>query len=247
MTPADNAPATPTTPPARVSVWEDFIDIFYAPAQVFRRRAGGSYMIPLLVVSLLVGVLTFTNRGVLQPIYDAEIDQRLAAMKGNPRATPEAIEQGRKMGETIAVVSSAIGTPIIILVFALVVWLFSRIFGAKVTGIGAMVIAAYSGVPFVVENLSWAVQGLLMDPSRLTSRSSISLGAGRLVSPDSVSPVAAAALGHLDVFSIWTAALLAIGIVTLGNAPRSKAVVIGLAIWLVGLLPALLGALSATA
>ena len=36
------------------SVWEDFIDIFYAPSAVFARRARGNVWIPLTVVTLLV-------------------------------------------------------------------------------------------------------------------------------------------------------------------------------------------------
>ena len=37
-----------TTPsPQSRFVWEDFIDIFYAPSQVFARREHGSFWIPL--------------------------------------------------------------------------------------------------------------------------------------------------------------------------------------------------------
>jgi hypothetical protein len=34
-------------PPARTAVWEDFIDIFYAPSAVFRRREQGSVLVPM--------------------------------------------------------------------------------------------------------------------------------------------------------------------------------------------------------
>src|SRR5688500_7351713 len=41
--------------PEKAGVWEDFIDIFYAPSSVFARRANASVWPPLLVVTLLVG------------------------------------------------------------------------------------------------------------------------------------------------------------------------------------------------
>lgn len=246
MTPQDASAATPGTPPApNASLWEDFVDIFYTPSDVFRRRATGSYMIPLVIVTLLVCALTFTNRSVLQPVYDAEIDKALAQMKSNPAITADALAKARSFTEIFIQVTAVIGAPIAILVIALVVWIFSRIFDAKVTGHASMVISAYSAVPFVIENLSWSVQGLLLDPSKLTSRMSLAIGPARFVNAEGMSPLAAAAIAHVDVFSIWTAALLGIGIVTIANAPRSKAVVIGVAIWVLGLAPAALSALRA--
>ena len=49
--------ATKPVDPQRVAIWEDFIDIFYAPSAVFRRREHGSVFIPLIVVTLLTGAI----------------------------------------------------------------------------------------------------------------------------------------------------------------------------------------------
>ena len=46
------------TPPKPAAWWEDFIDIFYAPSQVFARRANSGFFLPMVVVTLLVGVIT---------------------------------------------------------------------------------------------------------------------------------------------------------------------------------------------
>jgi hypothetical protein len=244
MTPPENTTSAPgSSPEPQAALWEDFVDIFYAPSSVFRRRAAGSYMIPLIVVTLLVAVLTFTNHSVMQPVIDAELDKSMASLKANPQMTPEALAKARSIGEISIQVVSMIGAPIAILFFALIAWLFSRIFDAKVNGHAAMVIASYSAIPFVIENVWWGVQGLLMDPSKITSRLSLSMGAGRFVSPGTTSPVAAAALNHVDVFSIWTSALLGIGIVAIAGAPRSKAWLVGGSIWVLGFLPGVLGAL----
>ena len=41
-------------------MWEDFIDILYAPSQVFARRARGSFWIPFFVVTFAIGGLGST-------------------------------------------------------------------------------------------------------------------------------------------------------------------------------------------
>lgn len=62
-------PVSQTPAPA---LWEDFIDIFYAPADVFRRRQAGNWFLPLLIITIALFVLSWASRGVLQPIMDAE-------------------------------------------------------------------------------------------------------------------------------------------------------------------------------
>ena len=56
MAPSAAPAATP-----RVGIWEDFIDIFYAPSSVFRRRENGNFFIPLAVITIVCGVLFYLN------------------------------------------------------------------------------------------------------------------------------------------------------------------------------------------
>ena len=60
------------------AIWEDFIDIFYAPSQVFARREHGNFWVPLIVVTLLAGVLFYLNSGLFRPMVDAEFDRAMA-------------------------------------------------------------------------------------------------------------------------------------------------------------------------
>ena len=69
--------AAPVAAP-RAAIWEDFIDIFYAPSSVFRRRENGNFFIPLAVITILCGVLFYLNSGALQPMFDAEFDRAMA-------------------------------------------------------------------------------------------------------------------------------------------------------------------------
>src|SRR5213080_4058623 len=97
MTDANSVAAASSA--GRAGMWEDFIDIFYAPSQVFARRgASGSVWIPLLVVTVALSALVYVNSGVLEPMLSAEFDRGMAAaMKSNPRLTPEMVDMSRRL------------------------------------------------------------------------------------------------------------------------------------------------------
>src|SRR5437773_8875406 len=100
MTESTATPAPPATKPT--SLWEDFIDIFFQPADVFRRRENASYWPPLIVVSVVLALFTLANANVLQPIFDAEMSRQIAAAtKQNAQMTPEIAQRMRSVGEMI--------------------------------------------------------------------------------------------------------------------------------------------------
>lgn len=227
----------------KASVWEDFLDIFYAPASVFARREHGSFWIPMLVVTVTLGVLFIVNMGVLEPIMDAEMRRGMAAMANDPRMTPEMIEQGRGVGMAIAKVGAFIGIPFAILLIAAALYFMGKVVGAKQTWHAALVVAAYAYVPRIIESVLVGVQGFFMDPSQLDGRYRVSLGIGRFLDPDTASPLLIALVGRLDVFTIWVTVLLAIGLAVTGRISRSNAAIAAALVWVLGALPGLLQAL----
>ena len=234
--------ATPA-PVKSASRWEDFIDILYAPASVFERRAGSGFGIPLLVVTLLVGLIALANSGVIQPIMDAEFSRNMAsAMKKNPNLTPEMMQKGRAIGETIAKIAGFIFMPIGIFLTGLVLWLVGKLVDAKETLAAALMVTAYAFVPRILEAVLVGVQGLLMDPASLDGQYRVKLGLARFFDPNTTPPAMLALLGRVDVFTIWVTVLLAIGLSVTGRIPRAKAAIAAVVVWIIGSLPILLQA-----
>src|SRR6476620_6095312 len=199
---SSSAPAGATTP-SPASWWEDFIDIFYAPAQVFARRENAGFAIPMLVVTLLVALIASANSGVMQPIMDAEFARATAAaMKKNPQITAEMMAKGRSFGEAIAKFGAFILLPVAMFLTGLVLWLVGKLFDAKQSLGAAIMVASYAFVPRIIEGVFNGVQGLLLDPATLNGRFRLSLGLGRFLDPDTASPIMLALLGRLDVFTI---------------------------------------------
>ena len=232
-------PASAATPaPEKAGVWEDFLDIFYAPSTVFARRENGNFWIPLLVVTLTIGVLVIVNGRVMDPIFEAEMQRSMAAaMAKDPRITPEIMAQTRGFASMAAKVGALIGLPIVLFCVGLTVWLVGKLFGATQTFRSAMVVASYAYVPKILEAVLNGVQGFFVDPAQLDGRYRLTLGIGRFLDPDTTSPLLVGLLGRVDVFTIWVTILLAIGLSVTGHIPRAKAAIAGLVIWLVGALP----------
>jgi len=233
----DASPAAST--PASASVWEDFIDIFYAPSAVFARRINSGFFVPMLVVVVVVVALFFVNSAVWGPVTDAEMTRALAK---RPNITPEQIEAARKMGPTFNKIAVVIGTPIAIFVTGLALWVVGKFFEAKQTLGQAVMVASYASMPRIVEGVVTSVQGLLLDPAQFTGRWRASIGLGRFLDPDTASPMLVGLLGRVDVFTIWITVLLVIGLSVTGKIPRAKAAIAGVIVWFLGAVPLLLQA-----
>ena len=234
-------PETPTLGPAaaeRAALWEDFIDIFYAPSAVFARRERGSAWVPLIVVTLLMGGLFFINSGVLQPIMDEEFDRQMAlAARTNPQMTPEMVERFRQIGTRIGQIGIFIFGPLTIVAIGSILWVVGKLVEARQSFAAALIIAAYSYVPRVLEAVINGAQGLFLDPTQLDGRFRLSLGPGRFLDPDTAPPLLLAILGRVDVFTIWITVLLAIGLSVTGKIPKPRAAIAAVIVWVAGALP----------
>ncbi|MES2178169.1 MAG: Yip1 family protein [Gemmatimonadota bacterium] len=235
------APPEPVKP---ASWWEDYIDIFYAPSSVFERRKDSGFGIPMLVVTLLISAIALANHGAMQPILDAEFSRQTEAMmKANPQMTAEMMEKGRAIGEKIALFGGVIFIPIALLLIGLFLWVCGKFVGAKQTLGAAVMVASFSYVPRILEAVLNGVQLLVLDPSSLTSLNSLKLGVSRFMDPDTSSKIVLALVGRIDVFTIWTTVLLAIGLSVTGKVSRSQAAIGAVILWFLGALVPLLGAL----
>ncbi len=232
---SSDAPVVSVTPPVKTSVWEDFIDIFYAPSQVFARRINGSAFIPIAVVTVLLVILYYASKGVMSPIFEGEYRRGAeAAMRKNPQITPEMMEKGKAMAQTFGGVILLFFTPIVILLTGVMTWLVGKLFDSQQTIRSAIVVAAYANIVRVVSFILATIQATLMDPASLTSQYSVSLSLARFANPETTSMPLLAALGRVDLFTIWLTVLLVIGLIVTGRVPRGKAIIAGVILFVLG-------------
>jgi hypothetical protein len=227
--------------PSRI---DDYLDVFVSPTALFTRRSDGKFGQALLVMVVLASILFFATKTAMAPIMDAEMAKGMAgAMKANPNMTPEQVESAKAIGAKFA----SIGFMVIILVapfiLGTVVWLAARVVGGALGFAQGITVATFAMYPRLVEAIVNAVQALLMDESKLTSRLSVSLGLGRLLDPATTNAYLLVLAGRIDVFTLWGTALVAIGIKVMAKVSTGQAVGAAVIVWIIGALPLLLQAM----
>ena len=243
---SDKPSPTPDAPvsPVPAGLWEDFVDLFYAPASVFARRAAGSFWVPMLVTSVLLALALLLTFDMLSPAFEAEISRAMtAAARSNPALTSDIIAQQMGLQLKIAKYGSVVFVPIIITIVALSLWLCGKIVGAKQSWNAALVVASYAYFPKALEPIANGVIAMMSNPASLNGRYRASIGLGRFFDPETASPLVVALLGRVDVFTIGVTVLIAVGVSVTGKVNRAEGAMVGVMVWLVGALPAVLPAL----
>lgn len=234
---------TPAAPQA--SLWEDFIDIFTSPRQVFARREGAGFALPLIILTVLFAILIVGTKPLAQPAIDAEMARGMArAMKAHPEITAAQMQQQQAIGDKLGLYFIIALFPIMAMLTGFVLWLVGKIFDAKETLGVAMMVATYAFFPKLLAAVAGALIAFLSGPERLNGMARLTLGPGALLNPETASPILMAMVTRLDVFTIWETILLAIGLQVTGKVSKTNSYIAVAIVWLLGALPGLLQALK---
>jgi len=230
------APAAPLP-----SAWEDCVDIFYAPGEVFARRRDGRFALALLVFTVLMTLLFFLSQRALAPIFDAQFADAMAkAGDGSSAWGRDRLEWLRVVSDRIGVLSFGIGLPLGTFALAMVVLAVARLAEIPLGPGGAVVAAVFSQYPRLIELAAGVAQGIILPPERLTSFYSISFSLARVLEPTGAPPLALAFAARVDVFTLWATLLLVISLRRLAGASAREAWFVAGILWLLGVLPVLL-------
>lgn len=226
----------PAAPTEKASVIEDFVDIVYAPSRVFERRRDGQFGLALLLLFILVVVLFVATRAAMEPVYDAMMEQQVAALqKQQPGMNEQQVAQMRSVMEKTFMIGPIVGVPIIVLVVGATLWLVGKLFDSKQTFGQAMMVSTYAQVPrFVLGSLVSAVQAFALGPENVRSPFAVSLGLARFA-PDA-SIMVQSLLNRVELFTIWATVLLGIGLAVTGRIPKRQAFVAAGIVWLLATL-----------
>lgn len=236
-------------PDKSASLWEDFIDVLYAPARVFERRRGRGFGAPLVVLAILFGIVTAATMSLTRPLMDRQMDLQLEQMRKRGM-TEEQVASGRGTMERIASITAVAGPPIGILIVvpiaALVLWGVGRAFGGTFDYSAAGVVTTYSLVPSVLTAVLGAVLLLFIDAQTLPLLQAMTVGPVLLLGRDA-SPVLVAVLTRFGIAEIWGFIITVVGLQVLAKLPRGTALGAAAANWALGTIVAVLFGLRAAA
>ncbi|MES3032666.1 MAG: YIP1 family protein [Gemmatimonadota bacterium] len=220
-------PPPPIASGSAWSTWEDVLDIFYAPREVFERRRDGRYMIPL-VISLVISVVIYLlAQQMNEALQDVEF-ARAMARQGN--MTPEQIAQSKVFAEkfrSVGLYFIPVGLAIVAWISGLVIMLLSSMMGGRVNFAQGTTIAVLAGMPELLGRTLVSLQGLFLDTSTAATRYSFSFNASRFMGADTnnwLLKVGALA----DPFVIWGLFLVGLGVYVIGKMEKEKAAVLAI-------------------
>jgi len=231
----------------QASLWEDFIDIIVDPVSVYRRRENSNWLIPLLIVTVAIAVIAIASRGVLQPVMEAEFERAADTMRKNPQVTDDMIERVHSVMLFTQTWGPVVFTPIAIVIIGFVTWFISKLVDARETLSAAMVIASYAYVPRIIQFVVNAVQGFILKPDQMNGIMKLSFSPARFLDPSTANPLLLQMLYRFDIFTIWVTVLLGVGIYAIGRVSKQQAAIAAVLLWIVGAIPAVIGALRQAA
>lgn len=215
------------------ALWEDFVDVFTGPSAVFARRRDGAYAGGLTLLAALAAVVFAATRAFWQPYVEHQMQLTVAAQQAAGKLTAQQVEQARGTMEKVAGVTGWIGgilgTPITVMVVALLILGAARLVGARLTYGQSLVAATLAFVPRVVETLVSAGILAAKDPAAFPL-GAIPGSPAALLGPDA-SLFAVALLNRFDPFVLWGTVLIGIGVAVLGRVSRSKGLQAAALVW----------------
>jgi hypothetical protein len=237
---------TMAAPAKQGGVFEDILEVLWAPAKVFERSRAAGVGMYLLALTVIMVVLVVATKGLLQPYLEAGADQQLLqqARQSGRELPAEAVTAARSF-TVYAFLAGIAMTPLVGgLMGGILIWLAAKLLRAPLAFGRAVFIAVLSTVPRVIGTLVTAIQGAIVDPASVTSMYQSSIGPARFADPETTKPVVMGLLANFDLFSIWALVITAIGVSVLARVPRSTGWIVAIVSTSIGLLPVLLAALK---
>ncbi len=226
---------TQTAPAASGGLFEDLIEVLYAPGAVFERTRTSKAITYIVVTAILVAVISFSTKNLLTPWLDAQGDLgvRLAQAKGTP--IPEAAASSMRTATSWSIVA---GAPLLMLIGPFLNALFilagAKLVDAKLTFAQATTVATLAGVPRILGAIAGAVQALVLDGSSARSLMDLSLGPARFLDPITTPAPLLTLVANLDIFRVWQIVLVGIGVSVVARVSRTAGMIVALVMLAIG-------------
>lgn len=207
-----------------------FADVFTSPGRGLPAAAARRSFVPALLAATLASLIF---AAVLVPRIDFErlVTDRMGGSELTPHQLSEAVATARKLGAVSAYGGAVVGAAGSALVVAFALWLGFRVAGARPGFVPSLAVSAFALLPKSVEALATipaVLQRATVDPQ----------GLGRLQPwtalhwvGEGVRGPAAAVAASANLFSLWTAALLGLGMAAVAGVGRARAFAVVGVLW----------------
>jgi hypothetical protein len=233
------APPPPAEAVASKNSFERIAGVLFTPTETFADIARKpNFLVPLLLIIAIGYVCTFLM--IPRMDWDSAMAQQMETMKKRqPNMSEGDLAQAQKVGKAVASVIMYI-SPLLgvlwYLIVALVLFGAFRLMGGQGTFAQAFSATLYAWIPLVLFSIILTivivVQGTV-DPT--TMATAVKSNPAFLVDMKE-QPVLFSLLSAIDLFTIWTIALLITGFAALSRKTWAQSAVIVISLWVVFIL-----------
>ncbi|HSJ14304.1 MAG TPA: YIP1 family protein [Longimicrobiales bacterium] len=220
------------TPAPPASRWEDYIDVYFSPSELFARRAHDRAL-PALVTLIALGAIAyyvlFPANGII-----------MRASMPPEAAVPEA-QRFITVMAYLGGIMVAITHLVAVLWAALLLWGIAHGVELRPSFRQALLIAAYAGFIYLLAQIAGGVLAMIYGEG-LSPMRDLSFGVSRFVDPESLPRALPPLLRRIDLFVIWQAVVWAIGVRVILHASTAQAAITAVGAWLLFALPSVIGA-----
>lgn len=220
--------------PEKASRWEDYIDVFFSPAELFRRRARDGAGVPFVTL-LILGIVFYF---LLLPANTMIVRSTIP---------PEAQAQLSENMLNIMTYGGSIMIPIVysimILSAAALLWIGGRVADLRTEFSRTLLIATYAAFVLLLSQILGGVLVLIQGEAGLDIVRHLSFGPLRFIGSADMDRMQMAILRRFDLFYIWQAVLWAVGLHIIYKAGWARAGAIAFVTWLLFAIPGIIGAL----
>ncbi len=226
------------TQPRRAARWEDLVDVFLSPGQLFARRAEESWLTPFIILVVISIVLYYVFLPANTAVMESAMRAQLPA--GAQAPSSGAMHTFQMLGGLFV----PIGIGVSVVFTGLLIWGFSRLAGITLRFGQGVLIAVYAAYVGILQQIIASVliilksnQGGAVDVVR-----DFSFGIMRFMPKDAVPAALVPLLARLDLFAIWQAVLFAVGVYVIGRTTKGRAVAVAAGAWLIYAIPGMIRA-----
>jgi hypothetical protein len=228
------------------SVWEDSLEVLWAPATVFQRSAARGVGMYMLVLTAFLIIVLLATKGLLQPYLDANYDLQMIKMAEQGKPVPtQGLDAIRAVSSCTLLIGWSLTAVLSGIAGGIITWLAAKLVRAPLAFGRAVFIATLASVPRILGLIGVAVQGALVNPDTITSPFSASLGPARFLDARTADPAVLAMAGSIDVFTLWNIVITAIGVSVIAKTSGSTGWIVSVIAWALSVILTLLPVLLA--
>jgi hypothetical protein len=218
-----------------MSTAQTFADTLLAPGRALAGAAARRSFLPPLLVATVASLLLAS---AVAPRFDYEraVDQQIeknpqAAQKMSPHDREVALAQAQKLGAFLTYAAALLWPTLRALAVAICAFVAFRVAGARASFAGLLAVASWGLLPLAVKDLAslpalLRMHGITAQDAERALPSSLAA----LLPPDAHAPLAELAWG-LDLFSVWSVGLVALGAAQVSGASRQRSLAVILVLW----------------